>query len=461
MADGHPNIVKLWQGWITPGEGSYLCLAFELCDCDLHSYMRRRADCLEHPMVKRLAGHMYCGIAYCHQANIMHRDLKPANMLIRHDGPECGVTLKIADFGSARNVPATPLSHCRDESAPVQRRQGLSHGFTTNVCTPSYRSPEQFLRLPYDYAVDCWSLGCVLGEMISGAALFQIQGVEELGEQEDDKERDKERDKKLERKRDEAIFQDIVRQLGTLPTWPKEGAAADAPSQGVGLFAGGMLSCFDSAADLARACLRLCPASRLSAAAALNHEFLQKDTSPTTVEPQASGSCARLLERRPSADAATCTTPRRIRMSSKTAESSQKQLRCQGTAISLGRPCSMPGATPEPSVASGPAAVSRGAVPPSASVSGAMQEPSVASVLVAVSCGAVPPSASESGAIPESSVASGLVAVSRGASSATRCGCSGHCYTPGHRYHGGCSSVALPGQTYCQSCICCVRACAA
>ena len=131
----------------------------------------------------------------------------------------------------------------------------------------------------------------MLGEMISGAVLFQTREAEELGDQDREREREKERDRKREKERDAAIFQDIVRQLGTLPTWPPQGAAAAAPSEGVGLFADVAHSFFASAADLAKASLRLCPASRLSAAAALDHAFLQKDTSPTLqVEPLSSAS---------------------------------------------------------------------------------------------------------------------------------------------------------------------------
>ena len=40
------------------------------------------------------------------------------------------------------------------------------------------------------------------------------------------------------------------------------------------------------------------------------------------------------------------------------------------------------------------------------------------------------------------------------------CACAGHCYTPGHRYRGGCASVQLLlASSYCRDCACKVRAC--
>ena len=35
-----------------------------------------------------------------------------------------------------------------------------------------YRSPEVLLGIPYDLAIDMWSLGCILVEMHTGESLF-------------------------------------------------------------------------------------------------------------------------------------------------------------------------------------------------------------------------------------------------------------------------------------------------
>lgn len=43
-----------------------------------------------------------------------------------------------------------------------------------------YRSPEVLLGIPYDLAIDMWSLGCILVEMHTGEPLFS--GANEVSE---------------------------------------------------------------------------------------------------------------------------------------------------------------------------------------------------------------------------------------------------------------------------------------
>jgi len=52
----------------------------------------------------------------------------------------------------------TPFSRC------IQIYQYIQSRF--------YRSPEVLLGIPYDLAIDMWSLGCILVEMHTGEPLF-------------------------------------------------------------------------------------------------------------------------------------------------------------------------------------------------------------------------------------------------------------------------------------------------
>ncbi|CAG7849456.1 Cyclin-dependent kinase 1 Short=CDK1; AltName: Full=Cell division control protein 28; AltName: Full=Cell division protein kinase 2 [Serendipita indica DSM 11827] len=82
---------------------------------------------------------------------IIHRDLKPQNLLIDKDA-----NLKIADFGLARAF-GIPL-----------------RTYTHEVVTLWYRAPEVLLGArQYSTAIDMWSVGCILAEMImKGNPLF-------------------------------------------------------------------------------------------------------------------------------------------------------------------------------------------------------------------------------------------------------------------------------------------------
>jgi len=88
-----------------------------------------------------------------HSANVLHRDLKPSNLLLN-----ANCDLKVCDFGLARSANSS------DEHS----------GFMTEyVATRWYRAPEIMLTFKeYTKAIDVWSVGCILAEMLSGKPLF-------------------------------------------------------------------------------------------------------------------------------------------------------------------------------------------------------------------------------------------------------------------------------------------------
>jgi serine/threonine protein kinase len=82
-------------------------------------------------------------------------DLKPSNILLSAD---CHV--KVADFGLARSV-----SGDDDETS--------SQILTEYIATRWYRAPEIVLGSQrYSKAIDVWSVGCIMAEMITGKAPF-------------------------------------------------------------------------------------------------------------------------------------------------------------------------------------------------------------------------------------------------------------------------------------------------
>ena len=72
----------------------------------------------------------------------------------------------MGDGGGVVGPPLPPDPH-----PPLQIYQYIQSRF--------YRSPEVLLGMPYDLAIDMWSLGCILVEMHTGEPLFS--GSNEVG----------------------------------------------------------------------------------------------------------------------------------------------------------------------------------------------------------------------------------------------------------------------------------------
>lgn len=143
----HDNIVRLLNVIHT----DRVHLVFELLDTDLHQIMKQGRPSSFN--IKNYTRQLLSAIAYCHDRCILHRDIKPQNLFIQGCKHE---TLKLGDFGLARS------------------NNGEMDGrFTPVVVTIWYRAPELLLECgSYSSAIDIWSTGCVMGEMIAGRTMF-------------------------------------------------------------------------------------------------------------------------------------------------------------------------------------------------------------------------------------------------------------------------------------------------
>ena len=86
------------------------------------------------------------GIAYLHSKKIIHRDLKSQNILLDAMGH-----VKLIDFGFSKKVDSKTYSICG---------------------SPEYIAPEVLLSKGHDFAVDWWSIGILIFEMLAGHPPF-------------------------------------------------------------------------------------------------------------------------------------------------------------------------------------------------------------------------------------------------------------------------------------------------
>ncbi|CAD6211695.1 unnamed protein product [Miscanthus lutarioriparius] len=163
----HPNVVQLKHHFFSTTQRGevYLNLVLEFVSETVYrvaKYYNRMNQRVPIIYVKLYAYQMCRALAYIHRVvGVCHRDIKPQNLLVNPHTHQ----LKICDFGSAKKlVPGEP---------------NISY-----ICSRYYRAPELiFGAMEYTTAIDIWSVGCVVAELLIGQPLFPGEsGVDQLVE---------------------------------------------------------------------------------------------------------------------------------------------------------------------------------------------------------------------------------------------------------------------------------------
>ncbi|MCO5569343.1 hypothetical protein L7F22_023055 [Adiantum nelumboides] len=152
----HVNVVSLKHCFhsYTDNDEVYLNLVLEYVPKTVYRVAKRYDQMNLHlPLLfVKLYTYQLCrALAYIHGAlGVCHRDVKPQNLLVNPFTQQ----LKLCDFGSAKIL--------------VKGETNIAY-----ICSRYYRAPELiFGAVRYTTAIDIWSTGCVLAELMLGKPIF-------------------------------------------------------------------------------------------------------------------------------------------------------------------------------------------------------------------------------------------------------------------------------------------------
>ncbi|MEP6836001.1 MAG: serine/threonine-protein kinase, partial [Gemmatimonas sp.] len=146
----HPNILPIIECGSVEGR-PYFTMPY-ISGESLRERLARQRQLPLHAALG-IARQVAAALDYAHEKGVVHRDIKPGNLLLTGD------QLLVADFGIARAMIIAPGEELTES------------GFS--VGTPEYMSPEQIsAERALDGRTDLYALGCVLYEMLAGAAPF-------------------------------------------------------------------------------------------------------------------------------------------------------------------------------------------------------------------------------------------------------------------------------------------------
>ena len=121
----------------------------DLCAGGELFYLLHQKGRLPEQVAKFYFAEILLGLEYIHSKGIIYRDLKPENVLLDIDGH-----IKLADFGLSK---------------VLSSYDALANSFCGS---PEYMSPEMLMGTGHGFAVDYYSLGAILYEMLTGLPPF-------------------------------------------------------------------------------------------------------------------------------------------------------------------------------------------------------------------------------------------------------------------------------------------------
>ncbi|CAI4036145.1 hypothetical protein SMKI_14G3640 [Saccharomyces mikatae IFO 1815] len=172
----HPFIVTLYHSFQSE-DYLYLCMEYCMGGEFFRALQTRKTKCICEDDARFYASEVTAALEYLHLLGFIYRDLKPENILLHQSGH---IMLSDFDLSIQAKDSKVPVVKGSAQSTLVDTKI-CSDGFRTNsfVGTEEYIAPEVIRGNGHTAAVDWWTLGILVYEMLFGFTPFKGDNTNE------------------------------------------------------------------------------------------------------------------------------------------------------------------------------------------------------------------------------------------------------------------------------------------